>query len=174
MNRSLFRRAAAGAVLGGAALLTAAVVPSHAQAAVKASPQASHTYIAAGQSLTAPALYKPACKARFGCALSGDATAFLYQMRWTKWGTAEAAGTGTYLLNGCTPNCAEGRFYSVPVAVTFTDPVRACSGRSVRWYWTKASFRFPHGLPAALRGDGGPVNPWSFTGLAQSAKASCR
>ena len=178
MNRSLFRRAAVGAVLGCAAVLTAVVVPSPAQAAAAAShvtQRASNTYIAAGQYLTGPALYKPACKARFGCAISGDSTAFLYRMHWTKWGTAKAVGTGTYLLNGCTPNCAEGKFYSVPIVVTFTSPVKACMGKSVRWYWTKATFRFTHGLPRAVRQfDGAPINPWSFTGLAASAKASCR
>jgi hypothetical protein len=177
MNRSLFRRTALGAVLGCAALLTAVVVPSQAQAApaVKnVSQQASKTYIAGGQYLTGPALYKPACRSKFSCALSGDATAFLYQMRWTQWSTGKAVGNGTYLLNSCTPNCAKGGFYRVPVVVTFTNPVRACFGTSVRWYWTKASFRYPHGLPAALRGANAPVNPWSFTGLAQSARASCR
>ena len=170
MNRSLLRRAATGAVLGCAALLTAVVVPSHAQAA-----PVVKTYIAAGQNLGGPALYKPPCRTKSNCALSGDATAFLYQMRWTQWNNTKAVGAGTYLLNSCTPNCAEGRFYSAPVVVTFTNPVKACVGKSVRWYWTKASFRYPHGLPPALRGrDSRPVNPWVFTGLAAQAKASCR
>jgi hypothetical protein len=177
MNRSLFRRAAMGAVLGCAALLTVVVVPAHAQAApdVKyVNQQASRTYFAAGQYLTAPALYKPACKSKFSCAVSGDATAFLYRMRWTQWSTTKAVGTGTYLLNNCTPNCAEGKFYDVPIVVTFTNPVKACFGKSVRWYWTKASFRFTRGLPPALRADNPPVNPWVFTGLASQAHASCR
>jgi len=177
MIRSLVHRAAAGAVLGCAALMTAAVVPSAAQAApaVKhVNPQASRTYIAAGQNIRGPALYKPACTAKFSCALSGDSTAFLHKMRWTKWNSAKAVGTGSYLLNSCTPNCATGRFYTVPVVVTFTNPVKACFGKSVRWYWTKATFRFTHGLPPALRGGNGPLNPWRFTGLAQQAKASCR
>jgi hypothetical protein len=171
MNRSsLLRRAAAGAVLGCAALVTAAVVPAQAHAAQPA----GRTYIAAGQNLAGPALYKPACKSEFSCALSGDSTAFLYRMRWTQWSSGKAVGTGTYLLNSCTPNCAQGRLYRVAVVVTFTNPVKACAGKSVRWYWTKAAFRFPHGLPAALRGPGGPASPWSFTGLAGSARSSCR
>ena len=177
MNRSLFRRTAAGVVLGCAALLTAVVVPSHAQAAPVAkhvNQRARSTYIAAGQSLGGPALYRPACTVKFDCVLSGDATAFLYRMRWTQWGTTKAVGVGTYLLNSCTPNCAEGKFSSVPIVVTFTNPVKACVGKSVPWYWTKATFRFTHGLPPALRRfDDAPVNPWSFTGLAEAAKASC-
>jgi hypothetical protein len=177
MNRSLFRRAAAAAVLGCAAVVTTAVVLSaaHAAAAVRHVDQRpGNTYIASGQYILGPALYKPACQVKFDCALSGDATAFLYQMRWSHWTTTKAVGTGTYLLNDCTPNCAEGKFYQVPIVVTFTSPVRACADKSVRWYWTKASFRYTHGLPAVLRGDFGPLNPWKFTGLAQEAKTSCR
>jgi hypothetical protein len=176
MNRSSFRRAFAGALLGCAALATVAAMPAvaHAAPAVKhVNQKAANTYIAAGQAVGGPALYKPACKVKFDCQLSGDATAFLYQMRWTQWSTTKAVGTGTYLLNDCTPDCAGGKFYSVPIVVTFTNPVKACVGKAVRWYWTKASFRYTHGLPAALRGDNAPVNPWDFTGLAQQAKASC-
>lgn len=176
MNGSLSRRAIAAAVLGCAALAPA-VVPSvaHAAPVVKlVNQQATNTYIAGGQYIDGPALYKPACKVKFDCALSGDATAFLYQMDWTRWSTTEAVGAGTYLLNGCTPNCARGKFFNVPIVVTFTNPVKACVGKSVRWYWTKASFRYTHGLPKALRRDFGPLNPWRFTGLAQEAKASCR
>ena len=111
---------------------------------------------------------------KFDCALSGDATAFLYQIRWSQWGTIKAVGTGTYLLDDCTPNCAEGKFYQVPIVVTFTNPVKACVDKLMRWYWTKASFRYTHGLAPALRRDFGPLNPWIFTGLAREAKASCR
>jgi hypothetical protein len=177
MNRSLFRRATAGAALGCATLVITAVVPSAAHAAPAAkqvSQRPGNTYIAAGQYILGPALYEPACTKKFDCALSGDATAFLYRMRWSHWSTTEAVGAGTYLLNGCTPNCAKGTFYKVPIVVTFTNPVKACVGKSVRWYWTEASFRYTHGLPAVLRRDFGPLNPWKFTGLAQEAKASCR
>jgi hypothetical protein len=174
MNRLPFRW---GSALGCAALVTAVLVPSvaHAAAGVQhVNQRARDTYIAGGQDLAGPALYKPACKVKFDCALSGDSTAFLYRMHWSQWSTTKAVGTGTYLLNDCTPNCAEGRFYSVPIVVTFTNPVKACAGKAVRWYWTKASFRYPHGIPSALRGDSAPANPWNFAGLAQDAKASCR
>jgi hypothetical protein len=87
MNRSLFRRATAGAALGCAALVITAVVPSaaHAAPAVKqVSQRPGNTYIAAGQYILGPPLYEPACTKKFDCALSGDATAFLYRMRWTQ------------------------------------------------------------------------------------------
>jgi hypothetical protein len=173
----LFRRAAAAAALGCAAVVTTAVALSaaHAAAAVEHVYQRpGNTYIASGQYILGPALYKPGCQVKFDCALSGDATAFLYQMRWSRWTTAKAVGAGTYLLNDCTPNCAEGKFYQAPIVVTFTNPVKACVDKSVRRYWTKASFRYTHGLPAVLRRDFGPLNPWKFTGLAQKAKTSCR
>jgi hypothetical protein len=46
---------------------------------------------------------------------------------------------------------------------------RAASGA-----WTKATFRFTHGLPAPFRVTGAITNPFSFTGVAAAAKASCR
>jgi hypothetical protein len=164
--------AAAGLV--GAVLLIAAIMPSHAQAASVVRQKASGTYIASDSSLRGKPLYRPACRGVDDCALSGDSTAFLYRMHWTAWTTSKAVGTGTYLLNGCTPSCAAGKFFKVPIVVTFTNPVKACAGKSVRWYWTKASFRYPKGLPRELRGTNAPVNPWVFAGLAQDARASCR
>lgn len=187
MNTKLLRRIGAGTALGCAALVTAAViVPSHAQAAprtpagqsgpgvsaVKQKP--SSTFIAQGQSLRGKALYKPSCHGKFDCGLSGDSTAFLYRMHWQTWTTGKAVGTGTYLLNSCTPDCAQGRFFNVPVVVTFSHAKKACVGKSVRWYWTEASFRYPKGLPRQLQGGNAPVNPWVFSGLIQDIKASCR
>lgn len=175
MNTNLFRRVAAGAALGCAALVTAAVVvPSSAQAASVVKQKPGKVYLAEDQSLRGKPLYKPSCHGKFDCGLSGDSTAFLYRMHWQKWTTSKAVGTGTYLLNSCTPNCAEGRFLSVPVIVTFTHPARACIGKSARWYWTEASFRYPKGLPRQLRGANAPVNPWIFTGLIQDIKTTCR
>ncbi|HLK00218.1 MAG TPA: hypothetical protein VKU39_09960 [Streptosporangiaceae bacterium] len=175
MSTHLFRRIATGAALGCAALVTAAaVVPSHAQAASAVKQKPHPVYIATGQSLRGKALYKPSCHGKFDCGLSGDSTAFLYRMHWTMWTTGKAVGTGTYLLNSCTPNCAQGRFLSVPIVVTFTHPAKACVGKSARWYWTEASFRYPKGLPRQLQGANAPANPWVFTGLIQDIKASCR
>jgi hypothetical protein len=73
----------------------------------------------------------------------------------SSWTASEAIGTGTYKLDGCNPNC------------------KACSGNTVRWYWTRASFVFPKGLPKALQGQNAPQNPWAFTALASAAQQSC-
>jgi hypothetical protein len=82
-------------------------------------------------------------------------------------------GKGTYLLDGCNPDCAAGPVYHVPVVVTFSQPVKACTSAGTRWFWSRASFRFPHGLPKALSGDNAPLNPWTFTSVIDAAKHSC-
>jgi hypothetical protein len=39
--------------------------------------------------------------------------------------------------------------------------------------WTRASFRYPHGLPKVLRGSNAPLNPWVFSSLISAAKHTC-
>jgi hypothetical protein len=95
---------------------------------------------------------------------------YLSGMTWPSWTTSTAVGTGTARLNSCTPNCATGKVYPVPTVVTFSQPVKACTGSKVRWVWTRASFSFPKGLPQAVQG---VSNPWNFTQLAQDARQSC-
>jgi len=153
--------------------------PSPVSSATEAAPSASasvtqaatDTYIAPGQSLSGGPLYQPRCAQ--GCQLSGDATAYLYTMTWSSWTIGSAVGSGTYKLDSCDPNCAAGTVYPVPVVATFSKPVKACSGNVTRWYWTRASFTFPKGLPKALRGASAPLNPWDFATLAQTAQESC-
>jgi hypothetical protein len=57
--------------------------------------------------------------------------------------------------------------------VTLSHPVKVCSSAGTRWVWTRASFRFPHGLPKALRGSNGPFNPWVFSSVISAARHSC-
>jgi hypothetical protein len=105
--------------------------------------------------------FKPACAA--GCPLSGDGTTQLSQMTWPTWNATEAIGTGTEKIDSCDPNCAAGKPYSVKVTVTFSQPVQACVSGNDEWFWTRASFTWPDGLPAAFSGGNAPVNPvnWS-------------
>jgi hypothetical protein len=130
------------------------------------------TFLAPEQSLNATLLHEPACGG-FGCALSGDSTAFLASMKWTTWSGTEAVGTGTYKLDDCNPDCASGHVYSVAAVVTLSQPVKVCSAASTRWVWSHASFTFPHGLPKALQGDNAPQNPWTFSGLITAARQTC-
>ena len=156
----------------GATAAPAAAAPSgvpSTAAAVSAAPPV--VYLAEGGSVTGTALRAPACPA--GCMLSGDSTTSLWDMTWTTWNAATAAGTGTEKLDDCTPNCAAGTLHAVPVNVTLSRPVLVCTGGPGRWFWTRVSFTWPRGLPPAFAGDGAPLNPFDYDGLASRAARSC-
>jgi hypothetical protein len=167
------RRAAAGAGIACAALLAAGC---NAQASpsvvVTGAPNPSVAFLAQGQDLHGKMLFKPACNG-FGCALSGDSTSLLSKMTWKTWSDTEAVGTGIYKIDGCNPDCAAGPVYSVATVVTLSNPVKVCSSSGPHRVWTRASFRFPHGLPKALRGSNAPLNPWVFSSLISAAKHTC-
>ena len=137
-----------------------------------AAPTGAGTFLAAAQDLNGTLLHEPACGG-YGCALSGDSTAFLSHMSWTTWSGSEAVGTGRYKLDDCNPDCAGGHVYSVATVVTLSQPVKVCSSSGTRWVWSHASFTFPNGLPAALRGQNAPQNPWTFSGLIAASQQSC-
>ncbi len=140
---------------------------------VSDAPNPMVAYLAQGQDLNGKLLYTPACNG-FGCALSGDSTTFLSKMTWKSWSDTQALGTGLDKIDGCDPNCAAGRVYSVAAVVTLSNPVKACFASGVQHrVWTKVSFKFPHGLPKALSGNSAPQNPWVFSSLAAAAKQSC-
>jgi hypothetical protein len=184
MNAPVVRQVRAGRVAGWAGMVCAALLvtacgPGSATAAPASSPAgaalaaktAARTYLAEGQDIRGTLLYRPAC--RPGCPLSGDSTAILATMTWRTWSSGQAVGTGTYELDGCHPDCAAGPVYKVPAVVTLSHPVKACSSAGTRWVWTRASFRFPHGLPKALRGSNAPLNPWVFSSVISAARHSC-
>jgi hypothetical protein len=129
------------------------------------------TYLAPGEDTNVTPLYVPSCES--GCPLSGDGTAILSDMTWSTWTGSEAVGTGTYNLEGCNPNCARGTVYHVPVVVTFSQPVRSCSAGRIRYFWSRASFSFPKGLPPALQGQNAPQNPWTFASVIAASQQSC-
>jgi hypothetical protein len=137
-----------------------------------AAPTGAATFLAAEQSLNGTLLHEPACGG-FGCALSGDSTAFLFHMTWTTWSGSEAVGSGSYKLDDCNPDCAGGHVYSVATVVTLSQPVKVCASSGTRWVWTHASFTFPQGLPKALQGPNAPQNPWTFSGLITAAQQTC-
>jgi hypothetical protein len=133
---------------------------------------AADTFLAEGQEVNGTAWHEPAC-GNSGCPLSGDSTTILYQMNWTTWSAAEAVGTDTYKVDACNPSCAAGPVYPVAAVVSFSQPVKLCSASGTRWFWSRASFRFPNGLPKALQGQNAPQNPWTFTTLVTAAQQSC-
>jgi hypothetical protein len=168
------RRVAGWAGIACAALL---ITACHAQASpnvvVTDAPNPSVAYLAQGQDLHGKMLFEPACNG-FGCALSGDSTVFLSKMTWPTWSETKAVGTGIDKIDGCNPDCAAGPVYSVATVVTLSNPVKVCSSSGApHMVWTRASFRFPHGLPKALRGSNAPLNPWVFSSLISAAKHTC-
>jgi hypothetical protein len=154
---------------GSAPVSAPASTPSPASA--PASPSGASTFLAEGQDINGTALHEPACDA--GCALSGDSTAILVKMTWTTWSATEAVGTGTYKLDDCNPNCAAATPVNVAMVMTLSQPVKVCSSSGTRWFWSRASFKFPNGLPKALQGDNAPQNPWNFSTLVTAAQQSC-
>jgi hypothetical protein len=57
-----------------------------------------------------------------------DANAVVLHVKWRSFGAAKAAGTGTYSVNGCTPNCAAGAFKNYPVKLTASDAKHCADG----------------------------------------------
>jgi hypothetical protein len=171
--RSTTRVAGWTGIVCSALLVAACAAQAGPSVVVTGAPNPSVAYLAQGQDLHGKLLFKPACNG-FGCALSGDSTSFLSKMTWKTWSDTEAVGTGIDKLDGCDPNCAAGPVYQVATVVTLSNPVKICTSSGVpHMVWTKASFRFPHGLPKALSGDNAPLNPWVFSSLISAAKHSC-
>lgn len=167
--------ASAGAPAAATGTVSPAAVSSSSAAALggAAMQSAADTFLAPGQDVKGAALFKPACVNTYGCALSGDSTAFLYKMTWTTWSASEAVGTGTYKIDSCNPNCAAGTVYPVATVITLTNPVRVCSASGTRWFWSHASFTYPNGLPKALQGSNAPQNPWTFSSVTAAAGQGC-
>ena len=133
---------------------------------------AATTYLAESQDIRGTIVRAPACA--HGCPLSGDGTIILYDMTWTAWNGTQAVGRGTEAIESCVPTCAAGGQYKVAVTVTLRDPEPDCTPQgSTLWVWTSASFTWPDGLPKALRGQGAPDNPWTFTALRGELATSC-
>lgn len=128
-------------------------------------------YLASGQDVQGVAWHEPACMS--GCVLSGDSTAILHGMTWSAWAATRAVGSGTYEIDACNPSCAAGPVYPVAAVITLSQPVKFCSASGSRWYWSRAVFAYPHGLPKALQGASAPKNPWVFSSLVSAASQSC-
>jgi hypothetical protein len=147
-----------------------AAPPSTAAAGSATPAQARVVYLAEGGSVGGTSVHAPACGT--GCPLSGDGTTSLWDMTWPTWNSAVAVGQGTEKLDDCTPNCAAGTLHAVRVAVTLSRPVMACVAGTRKWFWTRVSFTWPDGLPAAFSGGNAPLNPFDYPDItAQSAKS---
>jgi len=159
----------------GAAVASSApssTAPSSTARAVSTRPSsAAVVYLAEGGSVTGTVVHAPACAA--GCQLSGDSTTSLWDMTWATWNSAVAVGTGTEKLDDCTPDCASGTLHAVPVKVTLSKPVMVCVAGTGKWFWTRVSFAWQSGLPAAFAGGNAPLNPFDYPGITSQAAKSC-
>jgi len=159
----------------GAAVASSApssTAPSSTARAVSTRPSsAAVVYLAEGGSVTGTVAHAPACAA--GCQLSGDSTTSLWDMTWATWNSTVAVGTGTEKLDDCTPDCASGTLRAVSVKATLSRPVMVCVSGQARWFWTRVSFTWPAGLPAAFSGGNAPLNPFDYPGITSQAAESC-
>jgi Excalibur calcium-binding domain len=75
---------------------------------------------------------------------SADNNAWLYALRWRRWGEARAYGRGKGAANNCLPSCAEGRFLRRGGARVTLFRLRDgdCEGEDARFY-TRARLLFP-------------------------------
>jgi len=54
-----------------------------------------------------------------------DANGAFEQVHWSSFGGATARGSGSWMVNDCTPNCAAGHVHSYPVTLTLSQ-ARKC------------------------------------------------
>jgi len=50
----------------------------------------------------------------------GDGGAGVSNIKWSSWGSTSAKGTGTYYINGCDPDCADGKISFSKVNVSLS------------------------------------------------------
>ena len=55
----------------------------------------------------------------FTCA---DGNMYVDQILWSEWNNTGARGTGTYNVNDCEPDCADGTMLRGPVDITLSNP----------------------------------------------------
>ena len=173
LTRSLLPAAALAALtlcVAGCQGATSTVVGAGLTSAAPPAP-ARVVYLAEGGSVGGTKVRAPGCAA--GCQLSGDGTTGLWDMTWATWNSTAASGTGTEKLDDCTPDCAAGTLRSVPVRVALSRPVLVCAGVTGEWLWTRVSFTWPAGLPAAFSGVNAPLNPFDYPDIAARAAKSC-
>lgn len=77
----------------------------------------------------------------------GDGNTALSGLRWSSFGGVSASARGTFEMNTCTPNCAQGKVVRYPVTVNASDP-RTCKA-SLRVY-NKLTLRFTGRSPSSV------------------------
>src|SRR5260370_27724046 len=112
LTRKLMMIAAAAAAVGGTgggAVLAALSTPA---AAGAAHPRVV-VFTCLGGPQVRPGSFVLTC---------ADDNSYLTGLSWSRWTAGSAAGTGTWHINDCAPDCAHGHFLTYPVEVTFWPP----------------------------------------------------
>lgn len=156
---------------GTSSNVVGAALPSTAPSGPASASAARVVYLAEGGTVGGTIVHASACQR--GCQLSGDSTTSLWDMTWTTWNSTAATGSGTEKLDDCAPDCAAGTLHAVPVRVTLSRPAMVCVSGTGRWFWTRVSFTWPAGLPAAFSGGNAPLNPFDYPGITAQAAESC-
>jgi hypothetical protein len=76
-----------------------------------------------GKLVSKPANFVIAC---------ADANYELRGLKWTSWGGSTANGSGTAVVNDCTPTCVAGHFHNYKVSVTASRIIK-CGTTSRRY-----------------------------------------
>ena len=99
-----------------------------------------------------------------------DGNDYLSGLSWSSWSASSASGTGTNLVNDCTPYCAAGKFHSYPADVKFWRAVPV-PGHPGQRYFSRVTLHFPGARPP-IYAQGKPVEgPASWTGTLSSKTA---
>ena len=157
----------------GVAAGTAAATTSHHAGAQHAASRHAAAHHAAAQPAGVPEVFN--CRhaqVRPGsytltCA---DGNKYLSHLSWSSWSPSAAAGTGTEMVNDCTPYCAAGKFRSYRADVIFwrPEPVPQHAGQR---YFSRVTLLYAATRPPAYA-HGKQVNgPETWTGALSSSTA---
>jgi hypothetical protein len=99
-----------------------------------------------------------------------DGNNYLSHLSWASWSASSASGTGTEMVNDCTPYCAAGKFRGYRADVIFwrPEPVPQHAGQR---YFSRVTLLYPGARPPAYS-HGKQVNgPEAWTGALASQTA---
>ena len=99
-----------------------------------------------------------------------DGNDYLSQLSWSSWSASSASGTGTNLVNDCTPYCAAGKFHSYPADVKFWRAVPV-PGHPGQRYFSRVTLHFPGARPPIYSHGKQVEGPASWTGTLSSKTA---
>ncbi len=85
----------------------------------------------------------------------GDGNTALSGLRWSSFGGASASATGTFEMNTCTPDCAEGKVVRFPVSVKAYDTRSCKKGLNV---YNKLTLKFTARKPSSA----GNLTRWTL------------